>query len=130
MSQNNLAPKRYIQKFPKLNWEKIAWRHLLQTQKYWNCKLLLDIIVTTITQLNSFLVLYVNPLSVDIWRNYWWNGSNSSITIKRLHKEDQWWRNLSYILVFYVLPRHTNRMTDKGFNLFDKCTSRYAHLFP
>ena len=27
---------------------------------------------------------------------------------------------------FYVLPRHTNIMTDKGFNIFDECT----HLSP
>ena len=27
---------------------------------------------------------------------------------------------------FYVLPRHTNIMTDKGFNLFARC----VHLFP
>ena len=58
LSQNNLAPKRYSQKFSKLNWEKIAWRHLLKSQKYWNCKVLLDIIATTITQLNSLFVLY------------------------------------------------------------------------
>ena len=30
--------KRYSQKFSKLNWEKIAWRHLLNSQKHWNCK--------------------------------------------------------------------------------------------
>ena len=29
---------------------------------------------------------------------------------------------------FYVLPRHTNVMTDKGFNLFDECAGRCAHL--
>ena len=28
------------------------------------------------------------------------------------------------ILFFYVLPRHTNLMTDKGFNLFDECAAR------
>ena len=31
---------------------------------------------------------------------------------------------------FYVLSRHTNRMTDKGFNLFDECTTSCGHLFP
>ena len=40
LSQNNLATERYSQKFLKVNWEKIAWRHLLKSQKYWNCKLL------------------------------------------------------------------------------------------
>ena len=34
------------------------------------------------------------------------------------------------ILVFYVLPTHTNIMTDKGFNLFDECAARCVHLFP
>ena len=33
-------------------------------------------------------------------------------------------------LVFYVLPRHTNIMTDKGFNLFDECAARCIHLLP
>ena len=28
---------------------------------------------------------------------------------------------------FYVLPRHTNKVTDKGFNLF---ASRFVHLSP
>ena len=55
MSQNNL---RYNQKFSKLNWEKIAWRHLLKFQNYWNGKVLLDIIGTTIKQLNSLFELH------------------------------------------------------------------------
>ena len=29
---------------------------------------------------------------------------------------------------FYVLPRHTNKMTDKGFSLFDECASRCVNL--
>ena len=33
------------------------------------------------------------------------------------------------VLFFYVLPRHTNIMTDKGFNLFDECAARCVHLF-
>ena len=57
LSQSNLAPKRYSQKFSKLNWENIAKKHLLKIQKYWNYKVLLDIIATAITQLNSFFVL-------------------------------------------------------------------------
>ena len=56
--QNNLAPKRYSQKFSKLNWEKMAPRHLLKFQKYWNCKVLLAIIATTIRHSNSLFVLY------------------------------------------------------------------------
>ena len=82
LSPNNLASKRYSQKFSKLNWEKIAWRHILKPQKYWNCKVLLDIIATTITQLNSLFVLYYWSSSVDLWWSYRWNGPNSSITIK------------------------------------------------
>ena len=31
--------------------------------------------------------------------------------------------------LFYVLLRHTNIMTDNGFNLLDKCAARCAHLF-
>ena len=58
VSQNNLARKRDSQKFSKPNWEKIAWRHFLKSKKYWNCKVLLDIIATTIIQLNSLFVLY------------------------------------------------------------------------
>ena len=33
-------------------------------------------------------------------------------------------------LLFYVLPRHTNIMTDKVFKLFDECAARCVHLFP
>ena len=58
MSQNTTAPKRYSQKVSKLNWEKTTWWHLLKSQKYWNCKVLLDIMATAITQLNYLLVLY------------------------------------------------------------------------
>ena len=32
------------------------------------------------------------------------------------------------VLFFYVLLRHTNIMTDKGFNLFDECAARCVHL--
>ena len=38
--------------------EKVTQIHLLKSQKYWNCKLLFDIITTTLTQLNSLFVLY------------------------------------------------------------------------
>ena len=33
------------------------------------------------------------------------------------------------VLFFYVLPRHTNIMTDKGSNPFDECTAKCVHLF-
>ena len=32
--------------------------------------------------------------------------------------------------VFYVLPRHTNIMTDKGFHPFDECAAKCVHLLP
>ena len=60
LSQNKLAPKRCCQKFSKLNFEKIARRHLLKSKKYWNYIALLDIMIaTTIIQLSSFFVLYI-----------------------------------------------------------------------
>ena len=31
---------------------------------------------------------------------------------------------------FYILLRHTNIMTDKGFNPFDECAARCVNLFP
>ena len=34
------------------------------------------------------------------------------------------------VLLFYVLPRHTNTMTNKVFKRFDKCDARCVHLFP
>ena len=49
------SPKKYSQKFSKLNLEKIARRHLMKSQKYWNCKVLLGIITSTIIQLNFLL---------------------------------------------------------------------------
>ena len=52
------SPERYNQKFSKRNWEKIAWRHLLKSQKYWNCKVFLCLKLATVTQLNSLFVLY------------------------------------------------------------------------
>ena len=30
----------------------------------------------------------------------------------------------------YVLLRHANIMTDKGFNIFIECAARCVHLFP
>ena len=45
-------------KFSKLNWGKTARRHLLKSQKYWNCKVFLCLKLATITQLNSLFVLY------------------------------------------------------------------------
>ena len=32
--------------------------------------------------------------------------------------------------LFYVLPRHTNIVTDKGFNLFDICAGNWVHMSP
>ena len=52
------SPKRYSQKFSKVNWEKVARRTLLNSQKYWNCKVFLCLILTAITQLNFLFVLY------------------------------------------------------------------------
>ena len=34
------------------------------------------------------------------------------------------------VLFFYVLPRHTNTMTDKGFNIFDECAFRCVCISP
>ena len=31
---------------------------------------------------------------------------------------------------FCVLPRHTNIIIDKGFDLFNECAARCVHLFP
>ena len=31
---------------------------------------------------------------------------------------------------FYLLPRHTNVMTDNGFNIFYECAARCVHLPP
>ena len=112
MSQNNLAPKRYSQKFSKLNWEKIAWRHLLKSQKYWNCKVLLGIITTTITQLNSLFVwipCIIDPLCVDVWWSSWWNGPNSSQLSKVYSRRT----TDEAVLFFCVITRHTNIKTDK-----------------
>ena len=32
------------------------------------------------------------------------------------------------LLFSYVLPTHTNIMTDKGFNVLDECVDRHLHL--
>ena len=34
------------------------------------------------------------------------------------------------VLFFYVLTRHTNTLTDKGFNVFDGCASRCVNHSP
>ena len=34
------------------------------------------------------------------------------------------------LLLFYVIPRHTNIMIDKVFNLFDESASTCVHLSP
>ena len=33
------------------------------------------------------------------------------------------------VLFFYVLPRHTDKMTDNRFNFFTECASRCVHFF-
>ena len=51
-------PKRYYYyKFLKLNLEKIVYGNSLKPHKNWNCKVLLGLIMTTITQCNFLLVL-------------------------------------------------------------------------
>ena len=83
----------------------------MKCQKYWKCKVLLSIMKTTITQLNSLFCCNIDPLSVDVWWVYWWNEPNSSITIKSL-------------------PRHINIMTNKVFNLLNEYAAKRVHLFP
>ena len=127
MGQSNLAPKRCSQKFSKLNWEKIAEIRLLKSKKYGNWKIFLDIIATTITQLNSLFVLY-----------YW--SSYCKRLIKLLMKCAQFINNYQkstlggpmvkqFVLqsCFLCIPRHTNIMTGKGFNLFYGCTARCVY---
>ena len=68
----------------------------------------------------------IDPLSVNVWWSYWWNGSNSKVYTRRTNDEAI---GLP-VLFFPVLPRHTSIMTDKGFNLFYECAARCVHLFP
>ena len=98
-------------------------------QKYWNCKVFLCLKLVNITQLNSLFVWY-------FWSSY------CRCLIKLLKKWAQFINNYQkstlgrprkkqFVLkscFFYVLPRHTNKMTDKGFSLFDECASRCVHL--
>ena len=121
LSQNNVAPKRYSRKFSKLNWKKIALRHLLKSRKYWNSQVLLEIIETTITQLNFLFVLY-----------YW--SSYCRHLMKLLMKWVQCINKYQKpalggpMMKQFVLPRHTHIITEKGFNLFDECAARCVHL--
>ena len=85
--------------------------------------------ITTITQLNFLFLLY-----------FW--SLQCRYLIKLLIKWIQFISNYQkYTLrkpmkkqvaspVFYVLPRHNNIMTDKGFIIFDDCGSRSVYLFP
>ena len=51
-------PKKYCcYKFSKLNLEKIVYGNSLKSHKNWNCKVLLGLIVTTITQVNFLFVM-------------------------------------------------------------------------
>ena len=106
-----------IFKFSKLNWENIAWRYLLKSQKCLNCKVLPYIIATTITQLNSLFVLY-----------YWssWCRNLMNLLMKCAQFINSYQKSTlgrpimkPFVLFFYVLPRHTNITTGKVFNFFD-----------
>ena len=91
--------------------------------------MLLCLIINTITQLNSLFVSY-----------YW--SSYSKCLINLLMKWVQFINKCQgsslrepikkqFVLqfcFFYLLSRYTNIMTDKGFNLFDKCALRCVHL--
>ena len=58
-------------------------------------------------------------------------GSNSSIPLSKVYT----WRTNGEVAVLQscfldVLPRHTNIITDKGFNLFNECAARCVNLSP
>ena len=102
----------------------------MKSQKYWNCKVLFGIITTIITQLSSLFLLY-----------YW--SFQCRCLIKLLMKWAQFINNYQKSTlggpmtkqfvcspVFYVLVRHANIITDKGFNLLDECAPRCVDLFP
>ena len=84
--------------------------------------------LTTITHLNFLLVLY-------FWSSYcrclkkllikWAHFIN-----KRLHLKTNEEAVCLAVLFFYVLTRHTNTITDKGFSVFDGCTSRCVNQSP
>ena len=85
--------------------------------------------ITTITQLNFLFLLY-----------FW--SLQCRYLIKLLIKWIQFISNYQKYTLrkpmkkqvalpgFYVLPRHNNIMTDKGFIIFDDCGSRSVYLFP
>ena len=70
----------------------------------------------------------IDSLSVDIWWSNWWNGPNSSITMKVYTRRTNSEAVSLPVFLFCVLPMHTNIVTDKGFNLFDECAARCVHL--
>ena len=60
------SPRRYNLKFSKLNWEKIAQRHLLKSQKYWK-----SVSVSQISHHNTFEFLVWSCLFVlYLWSSY------------------------------------------------------------
>ena len=85
--------------------------------------------ITTITQLNFLFLLYFWSLQcrylikllikwIQFISNY------QKYTLRKPMKKQV------ALPVFYVLPRHNNIMTDKGFIIFDDCGSRSVYLFP
>ena len=134
MSHNNLTQKTQPEVL-KLTREKIARRYLLKSWKYWNCKVLLVIIKTTITQLNCLFVLYYWSFLCRLmkllmkWAQFINNYLKSTL---RGPITKQFVLQSCFFCLFlcFVLPRHTNIMAEKGFNLFDECTARCVNLFP
>ena len=59
-------------------------------------------------------------------------GSNSSITLSKVYT----WRTNDEVAVLQscllqdALPRHTNIIADKGFNIFNECAARCVNLSP
>ena len=110
--------KRWI--FDGLSWN---W-----DQKYWNCKVFLCIKLTTITKINFLLVLYFWSSYCRCLKKLLIKRTKfiNSVYTKKANKEAV----CLAVLFFHVLPRHTNIMTGKGFNVFDECASRCVYLFP
>ena len=107
----------------------------MKSWKYWNCKVLLVIITTTLTQLNCLFVLYYWSFLCRLmkllmkWAQFINNYRKSTLG-GPMTKQSVLQSCFFCLFLCFVLPRHTNIMVDKGFNLFDECTARCVNLFP
>ena len=97
-------------------------------KKFWNCKVFLCLKLITITQLNFLFVLYFWSSYCRFLKTFLMKWAQFINNYQKFNTRKTSEEAVRLAVFFYVLPRHINIMTGKGFNVFDKSACRCVHL--